>query len=91
MKGDDWHHYVIGRGSSKVEGKKTGTIKEATEHTKKKIGTDLFFDKLLRNVRNGSLTVHSIKPDDSTLTRGRLPADTVEKLENQMMAKFCRA
>lgn len=34
MKGDDRHHYVIGRGSSKVEGKKTGTIKEATEHTK---------------------------------------------------------
>lgn len=30
--GDDWHHYVIGRGKSIIEGDKTGTLKEVTEH-----------------------------------------------------------
>ena len=34
MTGDDWHHYVIGRGSSIIEGDKVGTLKEVTEHAK---------------------------------------------------------
>lgn len=34
MTGDDWHHYVIGRGDSIIEGKKTGTLKAVTEHAK---------------------------------------------------------
>jgi hypothetical protein len=34
MPGNDWHHYVIGRGSSIIEGKKTGTLKDVTEHAK---------------------------------------------------------
>lgn len=32
MTGDDWHLYVIGRGDSVIEGKKTGTLKDVTEH-----------------------------------------------------------
>lgn len=34
MTGDDWHHYVIGRGNSIIEGDKVGTLKEVTEHAK---------------------------------------------------------
>jgi hypothetical protein len=34
LTGDDWHHYVIGRGSSIIEGNKTGTLKDVTEHAK---------------------------------------------------------
>jgi len=34
ITGDDWHHYVIGRGISKVEGKRAGTLREVTKHVK---------------------------------------------------------
>jgi len=30
----NWHHYVIGRGNSIIEGSKVGTLKEVTEHAK---------------------------------------------------------
>lgn len=29
-----WHHYVIGRGSSQIEGLKPGTLKAVTQHAK---------------------------------------------------------
>jgi len=32
MEGDNWHLYVIGRGNSKIEGKKPGTLNQVTEH-----------------------------------------------------------
>lgn len=32
MPGDDWHRYVIGQGSSQIEGKKPGTLKAVTQH-----------------------------------------------------------
>ena len=32
MLGDNWHRYVIGQGTSKIEGKKTGSLKDVTEH-----------------------------------------------------------
>ena len=32
MTGDDWHHYVIGRGTSIIEGQKVGSLKEVTKH-----------------------------------------------------------
>ena len=32
MPGDNWHRYVIGRGNSKIEGTKPGTLKSVTEH-----------------------------------------------------------
>lgn len=32
MDGDNWHRYVIGQGSSKIEGKKTGSLKEVKRH-----------------------------------------------------------
>ena len=34
MTGDDWHHYVIGRGTSIIEGDKVGTLKDVTVHAK---------------------------------------------------------
>ena len=34
LTGDDWHHYVIGRGKSIIEGDKVGTLKEVTVHAK---------------------------------------------------------
>ena len=32
MPGDNWHRYVIGRGNSKIECKKPGTLKAVTQH-----------------------------------------------------------
>ena len=32
MAGDNWHRYVIGQGKSKIEGKKTGSLREVTRH-----------------------------------------------------------
>lgn len=32
MPGDNWHHYVIGRGTTKIEGYKPGTLKAVTQH-----------------------------------------------------------
>ena len=32
MPGDDWHRYVIGRGSSKIEGLKPGAMHEVRQH-----------------------------------------------------------
>ena len=32
MPGDNWHRYVIGQGTSKIEGKKPGTLKAVTQH-----------------------------------------------------------
>jgi len=34
LTGDDWHHYVIGRGNSIIEGDKVGNLKEVTAHAK---------------------------------------------------------
>jgi hypothetical protein len=32
MPGDSWHRYVIGKGSSRIEGKKPGSLYEVTQH-----------------------------------------------------------
>lgn len=32
MPGDSWHRYVIGKGSSRIEGKKPGSLHEVTQH-----------------------------------------------------------
>ena len=32
LSGDNWHRYVIGQGSSKIEGKKPGSLKTVTQH-----------------------------------------------------------
>lgn len=32
MPGDDWCRYIIGQGSSQIEGKKPGTLKAVTKH-----------------------------------------------------------
>lgn len=32
LPGNNWHRYVIGQGSSKIEGKKPGTLKAVTQH-----------------------------------------------------------
>lgn len=32
LPGDNWHRYVIGQGSSKIEGIKPGTLKAVTQH-----------------------------------------------------------
>lgn len=32
MSGDNWYRYVIGQGSSKIEGLTMGNMKEVTEH-----------------------------------------------------------
>lgn len=33
LPGDDWHHYVIGQGTAKIEGFRSGTLKAVTQHT----------------------------------------------------------
>ncbi len=32
LPGDNWYRYVVGRGSSRIEGRKPGTLQEVTEH-----------------------------------------------------------
>ena len=32
LPGDNWHLYVIGQGTSRIEGKKPGTLQTVTEH-----------------------------------------------------------
>jgi hypothetical protein len=32
MPDGNWHRYIIGQGSSKIEGKKPGSLKSVTEH-----------------------------------------------------------
>ncbi len=32
MTGDNWHFYVVGRGSTRIEGKRPGTLKAVTAH-----------------------------------------------------------
>jgi len=32
MTGDNWHRYVIGQGTSRIEGRKPGTLKAVTLH-----------------------------------------------------------
>lgn len=32
LPGDNWHRYVIGQGSSRIEGIKPGTLKAVTQH-----------------------------------------------------------
>ena len=32
MPGNNWHRYVIGRGTSKIEGFRPGTLKAVTKH-----------------------------------------------------------
>ena len=32
MTGDNWHLYVVGQGTARIEGKKPGTLKSVTEH-----------------------------------------------------------
>lgn len=32
MTGDNWHLYVVGQGTARIEGKKAGTLKSVTEH-----------------------------------------------------------
>ena len=32
MTGDDWYHYTIGEGNSKIEGLRPGSLKKVTEH-----------------------------------------------------------
>ena len=55
--GDDWHHYVIGRGNSIIEGDKVGTLKEVTEHAK-----DLAERINARNDKYGITYISSYKP-----------------------------
>ena len=32
LPGDNWHRYIIGQGSSRIEGIKPGTLKAVTQH-----------------------------------------------------------
>ena len=57
MTGDDWHHYVIGRGDSIIEGDKVGTLNEVTEHAK-----DLAERINARNDKYGITYVSSYSP-----------------------------
>lgn len=50
---DNWHRYVIGKGSSRIEGKKSGSLYEVTRHA------ETFVDDLnSRKARYGSLYVY---------------------------------
>lgn len=59
--GDDWHHYVIGRGDSIIEGDKVGTLKEVTEHVK-----DLAERISARSDKYGTTYISSYKPSEKS-------------------------
>jgi len=40
LQAGNWHHYVIGQGSQKIEGYRTGSLKAVTEHAET-IASDL--------------------------------------------------
>jgi hypothetical protein len=46
MPGDNWHRYVIGQGTSKIEGTRSGSLKDVTRHA------ETFAEEL--NARAGS-------------------------------------
>jgi len=48
MPGDNWYKYIIGQGTSKIEGFKAGTLKEVTEHV------DTFTEDLNGRAKSGS-------------------------------------
>lgn len=48
LEGDNWHRYVVGHGNSKIEGKKTGTLEDVTQHA------EVFAEDLNSRMRGGS-------------------------------------
>ena len=56
MQGDDWYHYVIGQGSSKIEGFRTGSLKSVTQHV------ESYAEDLTERMRNGGSTYAQRKP-----------------------------
>lgn len=50
MPGDSWHRYVIGKGSSRIEGKKPGSLHEVTQHAETVVE-----DLNSRKARGGSM------------------------------------
>ena len=55
MEGDNWHRYVVGQGSSKIEGKKAGTLEDVTQHA------EVFAEDLNSRMRGGGSTYASRK------------------------------
>jgi len=55
MEGDNWHLYVVGQGSSKIEGKKAGTLEDVTQHA------EVFAEDLNSRMRGGGSTYASRK------------------------------
>jgi hypothetical protein len=50
---DNWHRYVIGKGTSRIEGKTSGSLYEVTRHA------EIFVDDLnSRKARGGSMYVY---------------------------------
>jgi hypothetical protein len=52
MPGDNWHSYVIGKGKSRIEGKKPGSLYEVTQHAE-----TIVEDLNSRKARGGSMYV----------------------------------
>lgn len=48
MTGDDWHRYIVGQGTAKIEGLKAGTLKEVTLHA------DIFAEDLNSRSKGGN-------------------------------------
>jgi hypothetical protein len=52
LSGDSWHRYVIGKGNSRIEGKKPGSLLEVTRHAESVVE-----DLNSRKARGGSTYV----------------------------------
>jgi hypothetical protein len=50
MQGDNWYHYVIGQGNSKIEGFRTGSLKSVTQHV------NTYTEELNERIRTGGST-----------------------------------
>jgi hypothetical protein len=57
ISGDDWYHYVISQGPSKIMGQRPGTLKSVTEHAEE------FVENLNRRAALGYSAYAARKPD----------------------------
>lgn len=56
MPDGDWYHYVIGRGTSEIQGKRPGTLESVTEHAEE------FIENLNRRALLGYSAYAAPKP-----------------------------
>lgn len=55
MEGDNWYRYVLGQGTSKIEGLRSGSLKSVTQHAEN------YSNELNERIRSGGSTYSTRK------------------------------